>query len=386
MCACFIGYFVQSAICTLAPLLYVRFQTELGLPLTQVSMLITLTFLTQLFVDLLSPLFVNRLGCRTCLLAAHLLSAAGFLMLAFLPDRTADPFTGLAIATLFYAVGAGLIEVLVSPIIDACPTERKGAAMNLLHSFFSWGQMAVVLLSTLFFRLAGIEHWRTLCCLWALLPLGNTVLCMCSPLPPLADAEGEGRSAGTLLKNRRFWLFFVMMLCAGATELAVSQWASALIETELGVSKAVGDLAGPCLFALFMALGRILGTRFDDSALPRLLRAGGAVCIAGYALIALAPLPALSLAGCALCGLGVSVMWPGTLSLAAGELRGGGTALFALLALAGDVGCTTGPGWAGAFAAHFGGSLKLGILCSVIFPALLLLTAALCIRSAKRAE
>ena len=332
MCACFIGYFVQAAICTLAPLLYVRFHTELQLPLERISLLITLTFLMQLLVDLLSSFFVDRIGYRISILAAHLLAAAGFAMLGFLPDRTQDPYVGLLIATAFYSVGAGLIEVLVSPIIEACPTTRKSAAMNLLHSFFGWGQMSVVLLSTLFFRLAGIENWRILCCIWAALPLANAVLFFFSPIPTLEEEAGK-HGVKPLLRNGTFWLFFIMMLCSGASELAISQWASALIETELGVSKTVGDLAGPCLFALFMALGRIFGTRVDDRALTRLLQGGAALCIAGYLLIALAPFSWLSLAGCALSGLAVSVTWPGALSLAAQRLRGTGTALFALLAL-----------------------------------------------------
>lgn len=373
MCACFIGYFVQAAICTLAPLLYVRFHTEFQLPLERISLLITLTFLMQLLVDLLSSFFVDRIGYRISILAAHLLAAAGFAMLGFLPDRTQDPYVGLLIATAFYSVGAGLIEVLVSPIIEACPTTRKSAAMNLLHSFFGWGQMSVVLLSTLFFRLAGIENWRILCCIWAALPLANAVLFFFSPIPTLEEEAGK-HGVKPLLQSGTFWLFFIMMLCSGASELAISQWASALIETELGVSKTVGDLAGPCLFALFMALGRIFGTRVDDRALTRLLQGGAALCIAGYLLIALAPFSWLSLAGCALSGLAVSVTWPGALSLAAQRLRGTGTALFALLALAGDIGCTVGPTWAGFFAGRFGGSLKLGVLCASVFPILLFLT------------
>lgn len=371
MCACFIGYFVQAAICTLAPLLYVRFQTELGVPLSQISVLIAITFLTQLFVDMTSPLFLGRLGYRTCILISHLLAAVGFAMLAFLPDMTGDPFVGLVIATVFYAIGSGLIEVIISPVIDACPLERKGAAMSLLHSFFCWGQLSVALLSTAFFRFVGIEHWRTLCLIWAALPLCNGVLFLFSPLPPMEVEESERMGVKPLLKTKSFWFFFVMMLCAGASEQSISQWASALVETELGVSKTVGDLAGLCLFALFMAFGRIGGTRFEDKALPTVLQASGLLCVAGYLLISLAPVNWMSLAGCALCGLAVSIAWPMTLSLAAQELRGAGTTLFALLALGGDLGCTVGPSWAGLFAEHFGGSLKMGLLCAIVFPVLL---------------
>ena len=245
MTACFLGYIVQATICTLAPLLYARFQTEYQIPLGRISLMITLTFAIQLLVDLASSFFVDRIGYRRCIVAAHFLAMAGFLLMAFLPDLTADPYTGLLIATLLYSAGAGLIEVLVSPIIDACPTERKSAAMNLLHSFFSWGQVAVVLLSTLFFRLFGIGNWRILCCLWAILPLCNAFLFLCSPMPLVAAEESAIKGIRPLLHDRRFWLIFVIMFASGATEITVSQWASTMIETELGVSKTVGDLAGP---------------------------------------------------------------------------------------------------------------------------------------------
>lgn len=372
MTACFLGYIVQATICTLAPLLYARFQTEYQIPLGRISLMITLTFAIQLLVDLASSFFVDRIGYRRCIVAAHFLAMAGFLLMAFLPDLTADPYTGLLIATLLYSAGAGLIEVLVSPIIDACPTERKSAAMNLLHSFFSWGQVAVVLLSTLFFRLFGIGNWRILCCLWAILPLCNAFLFLCSPMPLVAAEESAIKGIRPLLHDRRFWLIFVIMFASGATEITVSQWASTMIETELGVSKTVGDLAGPCLFALFMALGRMLGTRFDDKSIGGVVTAGAVLCICSYLLIALAPWPWLSLAGCALCGLAVSVAWPGALCMAAAAMRGAGTALFGLLALAGDIGCTSGPSWAGIFAERFGGQLKLGILCAIVFPVVLL--------------
>ena len=374
ICACFIGYMVQASICSFAPLLYVRFQNEFSLTLRQISNLITLTFAVQLLVDLLSTAIVDRIGCRTCILAAHALASLGFVLMAFLPQLCSNPYTGLIIATVTYSVGAGIIEVLVSPVIESCPTTRKAAMMNLLHSFFGWGQMLVVLLSTAFFSLFGVQSWRVQACIWALLPAANAVLFAKSPIPSL-DAEGAERKlpVRSLLASRMFWLLFLLMICAGACELAVSQWASALIETELGVSKAAGDLAGPCLFALFMALGRIIGTRFDDSDIETLLSIGGTGCLVSYLMISLAPWPWLSLTGCALCGLFVSVMWPATISLASQNMAGAGTALFGLLALGGDIGCTAGPTWAGFCAERLDGNLKFGILLSLIFPVLLLL-------------
>ena len=378
MTACFLGYIVQATICTLAPLLYARFQTEYQIPLGRISLMITLTFAIQLLVDLASSFFVDRIGYRRCIVAAHFLAMAGFLLMAFLPDLTADPYTGLLIATLLYSAGAGLIEVLVSPIIDACPTERKSAAMNLLHSFFSWGQVAVVLLSTLFFRLFGIGNWRILCCLWAILPLCNAFLFLCSPMPLVAAEESAIKGIRPLLHDRRFWLIFVIMFASGATEITVSQWASTMIETELGVSKTVGDLAGPYLFALFMALGRMLGTRFDDKAIGGVVTAGAVLCICSYLLIALAPWPWLSLAGCALCGFSVGIFWPGTLSIAARVCPNGGTFMYGILALAGDVGCVCGTGFVGFISGMFGDDLKKGILCASVFPILMFIGLTVC--------
>lgn len=372
--ACFVGYIIQSCICTFAPLLYVRFQNEFTLTLRQISNLITLTFFIQLLTDLLSTWFVDRVGYRICVVAAHGLASLGFFLLALLPTLLPDAYSGLIVATVIYSTGAGLIEVLISPIIEACPTQRKAAMMNLLHSFFGFGQMLVVLLSTAFFALFGIANWRVMACIWAVLPAANAFVFAKAPMPAIAsDGEPAGQRMRALVRSRMFWLLFLLMVCAGACELAVTQWASALIETELGISKTAGDLAGPCLFALFMVIGRLIGTRFDDSDIETLLNIGGAGCFVSYLLISFAPWPWLSLAGCALCGLSVSVMWPATISLASQSIHGAGTALFGLLALGGDIGCTVGPTWTGFCAERIGGNLKFGILLSLIFPVVLLL-------------
>lgn len=370
--ACFIGYISQAAVCTLAPLLYVQFQTEFALSLQQISNIITLTFGIQLLVDILCSFIVDRIGYRICAVAAHVCCALGFVMMGILPDLFRDPYTGFVVAVCFYAVGAGIIEVLISSIVQACPTERKAAMMNLLHSFFGWGQALVILLSTAFFAIFHIDHWRVLVCLWAILPAWNAYNFTKAPIPALEEEGVRRQSPRQLLRSRMFWLLLVLMISSGACELAVSQWASALVETELGVSKTVGDLAGPCMFALCMGLGRVLGTRFDDGSIEVLLTIAGILCLIGYALIALAPV-FLSLFGCALCGLAVSVMWPSALSLATRSIPGAGTALFAFLALGGDIGCTLGPTWAGFCAGAFGDNLKVGILFSMLFPVLLLL-------------
>lgn len=372
--ACFIGYVVQAIIVNFAPLLFLTFQNSYGIPLSQITMLVTVNFGVQLLVDLLSAGFVDKIGYRVSMLLAHLTSAGGLLLLAFLPDALPDPFLGLLIAVIVYAIGGGLLEVLVSPVMESCPTDNKEKAMSLLHSFYSWGQVGVVLLSTIYFSLFGTANWKILAVLWAAIPVFNFFVFLRVPIAPLIQEGERGLRLRELFSRRIFWLFFLMMLCAGASEQAVSQWASTFAEQSLGVSKTVGDLAGPMAFAVCMGIARSFygkyGSRID---LDRFMISSAALCVLSYLLLSLVPLPALSLLSCSLCGLSVGIMWPGTLSKAAATLRGGGTAMFALLALAGDLGCSGGPTLAGMVSASAGDDLRVGILAAVVFPVLLLL-------------
>lgn len=372
--ACFIGYVVQAIIVNFAPLLFLTFQNSYGIPLSQITMLVTVNFGVQLLVDLLSAGFVDKIGYRVSMLLAHLTSAGGLLLLAFLPDALPDPFLGLLIAVIVYAIGGGLLEVLVSPVMESCPTDNKEKAMSLLHSFYSWGQVGVVLLSTIYFSLFGTANWRILAVLWAAIPVFNFFVFLRVPIAPLIQEGERGLRLRELFSRRIFWLFFLMMLCAGASEQAVSQWASTFAEQSLGVSKTVGDLAGPMAFAVCMGIARSFygkyGSRID---LDRFMISSAALCVLSYLLLSLVPVPALSLLSCSLCGLSVGIMWPGTLSKAAATLRGGGTAMFALLALAGDLGCSGGPTLAGMVSASAGDDLRVGILAAVVFPVLLLL-------------
>lgn len=372
--ACFIGYVVQAIIVNFAPLLFLTFQNSYGIPLSQITMLVTVNFGVQLLVDLLSAGFVDKIGYRVSMLLAHLTSAGGLLLLAFLPDALPDPFLGLLIAVIVYAIGGGLLEVLVSPVMESCPTDNKEKAMSLLHSFYSWGQVGVVLLSTIYFSLFGTANWKILAVLWAAIPVFNFFVFLRVPIAPLIQEGERGLRLRELFSRRIFWLFFLMMLCAGASEQAVSQWASTFAEQSLGVSKTVGDLAGPMAFAVCMGIARSFygkyGSRID---LDRFMISSAALCVLSYLLLSLVPVPALSLLSCSLCGLSVGIMWPGTLSKAAATLRGGGTAMFALLALAGDLGCSGGPTLAGMVSAAAGDDLRVGILAAVVFPVLLLL-------------
>ncbi len=376
--ACFIGYIVQAIVNNFVPLLFVTFQTSFHIPLSRITLLITINFLVQLAVDMLSAGFVDRLGYRASAVLAHICAAVGLVLLTVLPDLLPDPFVGILIAVVIYAVGGGLLEVLVSPIVEACPNDNKEQTMSLLHSFYCWGHVGVVLLSTVFFAVFGIANWRVMAWLWALLPLTNAILFLRVPIYSL-QAEGErGLTLRELFSSRVFWLLMLMMTCAGASEQAVSQWASAFAEQGLGVSKTVGDLAGPMAFATLMGTSRLLYGKYGDRLDMGLCIKGSCVlCIASYLCISLVPSPVVGLIGCAVCGFSVGVLWPGTFSRAAATVRGGGTALFAMLALAGDLGCSGGPTLAGFVSDLAGGNLRMGILAAIVFPALLL--GALCL-------
>lgn len=372
--ASFIGYVVQAIVNNFAPLLFLTFQREFGVSLERIALLITFNFGVQLLVDFLAAGFVDRIGYRISVVLAQIFACAGLISLAFLPDLFHDPFWGLLLSVAIYAIGGGLIEVLVSPIVEACPTERKESAMSLLHSFYCWGHAGVILLSTAFFAAFGVENWRVLACLWGSVPFINAFYFSQVPISTLTEA-GDEISLRELLRQKMFWIMVILMICAGACEQGISQWASAFAEAGLNVSKTVGDLAGPCAFALLMGSSRALYSKFSEK-LPLLPFMGfcGVLCLISYLLAALSPLPAMGLLGCALCGLSVGILWPGSFSLAAGALKGGGTAMFAFLALAGDVGCSAGPSLVGFVSGLNDGNMKAGILGGIVFPVLLILT------------
>lgn len=372
--ACYGGYITQAIVNNLAPLLFLIFQDSFGIPLEQITMLVTVNFLVQLTVDLASAKLVDRIGWRKCLVAAHIFAAAGLAGMSLLP-RIMPPFAGLLTSVAVYAVGGGLIEVLISPVVEACPTENKAGVMSLLHSFYCWGTVGVVALSTLFLSVFGKESWVVLTPIWALFPLIVGAFFTRVPIYPLTE-EGEGCGIRQLCKMKSFWLFVVLMLAAGASEQAMSQWASAFAESGLGISKTMGDLLGPCLFSVLMGSARVFYARKSEKLdLNKFLIASGFLCVGSYLLAALSPIPLLSLAGCGLCGLSVGILWPGVFSLAAAEIPKGGTAMFALLALAGDLGCSGGPTTVGMLSGAFGGELKTGLLFAAAFPMIMIVGA-----------
>ncbi len=369
--ACYAGYFVQSIINNFLPLLFLTFKDSFGFSYSRISLLIVVNFGVQLFVDLASTAFVDRLGYGKCVIFAHIFAFLGLAGLGIFPFIL-DPYTGIIISIVTYAVGSGLIEVVISPIVEACPGERKSAQMSLLHSFYCWGQMLVVILSTFYFVAFGTQSWRYLAFLWALVPFINGVFFTVVPIPPVLS-KGESLGIKGLLKTKLFYVFALLMLCSGASEIAMSQWASFFAESGLKVSKTSGDLLGPCLFAALMGTARVGYAKLSDKvSLEKIMTASGIFCIICYLVTSLSPVPLISLAGCALCGLSVGIMWPATFSLAAEKIPRGGTVLFALLALAGDLGCTSGPAVVGKVSEVSGGNVSSGLLFAAVFPLLLL--------------
>lgn len=368
--AAFLGYVVQSIVNNFLPLLFIQMQTEFNMPLSKITLFITTNFIIQLLVDLLSAPIIDKIGYRISMIISNACVITGLLLLTVLPSKTNDPFIGILISVFVYAIGGGLQEVLVSPIVEACPTKNKEAAMSLLHSFYSWGHVSVVLLSTLFFKFVGINNWRILALLWCIVPLTDLILFTFVPIAILnSDMEGETYSIVSLLKNKVFWIMVIMMVCAGASEQGVNQWSSAFAEKGLGVSKEVGDLLGQMLFAFCMGTSRaIYGKIGEKIELKKFMKVSTCLCIIAYSIIIFVPNSTITLLACGLAGFSVGIFWPGTFSMASSGIKKGGTLMFALLALAGDLGCASGPTLAGAVMSITNGNMRLGIGLAIIFP------------------
>ncbi|MDD6260141.1 MAG: MFS transporter [Clostridiales bacterium] len=382
--ACYLGFITQAISANFAPLLFLMFKDTYGISFEMIALVPMIFYLTQLLVDLVAVKFADIIGYRTCVVASQVVSAAGLLLMAFLPDILPNPFIGILISVVLYAIGSGLIEVLLSPIVEACPFENKAGVMSLLHSFYCWGTVGVVLGSTLFFAIFGMVYWQILTVIWAVVPLLNIFNFLSCPIERLVE-DGEGLRIGQLLRLPLFLLMIVLMICVGASEATMTQWASAFTESALGVSKTVGDLAGPCLFAVFMGLSRMFyGKKSEKLDLTKVMLGCGLLCVVCYLLAALSPIPIIGLIGCALCGLSVGIMWPGTISISSQKCPKGGTAMFAFLALAGDLGAAVGPTMVGGIADAAGGDLKTGLLFATLFPIVMIIGLILLIKKFRR--
>lgn len=372
--ACYLGFVTQAIAANFAPLLFLTFHNNYNISLGKIALISSVFFITQLIVDILCARFADTIGYRNCVVGSQLLSAVGLIGLAFLPQVTPDPFAGIIISTVLYAIGSGLTEVLVSPIVEACPFEHKEAAMSLLHSFYCWGSVAVILLSTLFFALFGIENWKWLSCIWAIIPLYNIFNFAVCPIEHPTEG-GKGMSIGSLLKVPLFWLSILLMVCAGASELSMAQWASAFTESALGLSKSMGDIAGPCMFAVTMGISRSLYGKYGEKIdLMKFMIGSGSLCLACYITASLSEIPLLGLVGCIVCGFSVGIMWPGTISICSAKIPSGGTAMFALLAMAGDMGGALGPAVVGSISQNAGDNIQKGMFAGCVFPLVLIIS------------
>ena len=370
--SCYLGFITQAISANFAPLLFLTFKDAYEIPLEVIALIPMVFYLTQLLVDLVAVKFADIIGYRTCVVASQVVSAVGLILMAFLPELLPNPFVGIIISVILYAIGSGLIEVLLSPIVEACPFENKAGVMSLLHSFYCWGAVGVILGSTLFFAIFGTVHWQILTLIWAVVPLLNTVNFISCPIERLV-ADGEGLRIGQLLRLPLFLLMIMLMICVGASEATMAQWASAFTESALGVSKTIGDLVGPCLFAVLMGISRVFyGKKSEKLDLTKVMIGCSSLCVICYLLAALSSISIIGLIGCALCGLSVGIMWPGTISISSQKCPKGGTAMFAFLALAGDLGAAVGPAMVGRIADAAGGNLKTGLLFATVFPAIMI--------------
>ena len=370
--ACYLGFITQAITANFTPLLFLMFNKNYGVSLGKIALIPAVFFMTQLVVDIICVRAVDKIGYRKCIVTSCLCSAAGLVLLAFLPELFPDPFVGIIISVVVYAIGSGLVEVLGSPIVEACPFDHKEAVMSLLHSFYCWGSVGVIVISTLFFKFVGINNWKILACIWAVIPLYNIYNFATCPIEqPNGGEKGMGLVA--LFKLPLFWVAIILMICAGASELSMAQWASAFAESALGLSKNIGDLAGPCLFAVAMGTVRAIFGKFGHKMnLMRFMIFSGALCVVSYLLASLSENPILGLLGCILCGCSVAIMWPGTISICSPRIPKGGTALFAMLAMSGDLGGAAGPAIVGNISQVFSNNLKAGLLAGTVFPVVLI--------------
>ena len=380
--ACYTGYFVQAIVNNLAPLLFVIFSERYNIDLTTIGSLILINFVTQMIIDILSVKIVDKIGFKRIVVSSHFFAFAGLVMLGVLPELTSHHFIAIAASLVVSAIGSGMIEVTISPIVESLPSDKKAADMSLLHSFYCWGQMLVVALSTLYIKLAGGENWNILPIIWSVIPLVNMFNFMSVPFMPPIEEE-EIVPVKKLLKSKAFIVAMIIMFCAGASELAMSQWSSFFAEEGLHVSKFTGDLLGPCLFAVLMGAGRLFyGLYGDKIDLIKIMSEFSVLCIICYLTASFSHNSTVSLLACAVTGLSISLFWPGTFSLAAKKFPNGSGGLFGILALLGDIGCGTGPWLISYISSAFksanpalseGAALKNGLAFGCIFPIILII-------------
>lgn len=377
--ASYIGHITQAIINNFTPLLFLTFEKQYGIPLSKITLLVAVNFILQLIMDFAAASFVDKIGYRKCIITAHIFCAVGLIGLGTLPEIMSDAYCGILISLVLYALGGGLIEVLIAPIVEACPCENKAASMSMLHFFYSAGHVGVVIVSAAFFFIFGIDQWRILAIIWACVPIFNSFYFAICPLYKLPEDHEQKLSVGQLLKSKIFLLFILLMFLSGASEQSMNQWASAFAESALAgtplskYAKTLGDLCGPCVFAFMMGMSRLLYSKYENKVnLEHLMILSSCVCTACYLASAMCPYVAVKLICCGLCGLAIGIAWPGIYLITPKYCHGVSTACFALLALGGDLGCAAGPVAVGLIS-DVSGSLFVGMSSAAIFPILLLI-------------
>ncbi len=366
--ACFMGFFIQSIVCVFTPLLFVIFNTEYKISLPLITMISTVNFVVQFITDGFSIFFLQKIGYRKAGILAHFFAFCGLVILGTVAPRMPNMYLWIMIAVVLYSIGGGLLEVVLSPIIENTPSKSKSGTMSMLHSMFSVGSVATVLLTTIGLKIFGWQSWKYISVMWAILPFLNMIYFFFIPINE-GNENIEREPIWSFFRDRAFWGFLLVMMCGGAAEIGISQWASAFAETSLGISKTAGDVIGPCMFAVMMGVARMLHSRYPHLiTLSKAIMYSGILATVCYLGAALVPIPFVALAFCGLCGFAVGIMWPGTLSLATRKYPAAGGTLFAVMALAGDLGCTAGPTAVGFVASIFGGNLRTGLLIGAFFP------------------
>ncbi len=369
--ACYIGSFSQAIVCNFMPLLFVIFNQDYKIALYLVTLLATVNFVMQFTMDFVSLFFIDRVSYRTTIITAHLLAGAGFLVLGLIVPNAEHIYAAIIFSVLLFSAGGGIFEVLISPIMEACPSDNKAASMSFLHSMYGFGCVAVIIITNVLLFVFGKENWYQIAIIWAVIPLLNALYFFFVPINKVVE-NNERMPMHKLIKRKSFLIFFLIMFCSGATEIAMSQWASAFAESSLGISKALGDILGPCIFALMLAFSRVLYSKLANRInLAKYLLFCGIATVFLYIFAAVLPFRFAAITACGLCGFTAGIMWPGTISLAAKTYPTGGAAMFGLFALAGDLGCTLGPTTVGMVSSAFGGDLRTGLLISCVFPILL---------------
>lgn len=367
----YVGFIVQAIVNNFLPILFIVFQDVYGLGYEKLGRLIVINFATQMFIDFITPKIIHKLGYRRAAFLCQFTACVGLCLMAVLPRFMSNTYLAIIISIVFYATGSGLMEVILSPMIEMLPTGNKSGNMAVLHSFYCWGQTVVVPLTTLMVFIFGRENWTYIPLVWAVVPFVNMFTFLRVPIVE-PDSEEKQSTFLELARTPKFVVYMVMMLCAGASEIAMSQWSSLFVEQALGVSKAIGDIVGPCLFALFMALGRVIYASLSKKvSFTRLLIWLNLLCFICYVMVALCHIAVLSLVFCALCGLSVSISWPGIYSAGARTFKTGGAVMFSAFAMCGDTGCALGPGLVGLVAEYT--NLNVGFLVAAVFPLIMVI-------------